>query len=82
MLSHFRKVKLPCSLISNQIHSFSKVEQVESLTVETTHDLYETYLKEEFTNLYSTSYQSKIPGYATSKGTKYYSLRRHIGKFL
>ena len=78
MLSHFRKVKLPCSLLSNQTRSFS---QVASLTIEPTNDLYETFLKEEFTNIYSTNYQSKIPGFATSKGTKYYSLRRQIGNY-
>lgn len=61
--------------------SSQKNQKTESLTIEPEDDLYLTNLKSEFNELYSTNYNTKIPGHATAKDTKYYSLRREVGKF-
>jgi len=80
MLQLIHKFRSPISQAAKNIRYFSTTEQVESLAIEPTNDLYLTYLKEEFTNLYSTGYQQRIPGYATPKSTKYYSIRKDLGK--
>ena len=61
--------------------SFATKEKsgVESLAIEPTDDLYDTYQKEDFKRLYLPGYQKRIPGFASTKGTKYYSLRSDIG---
>ena len=60
--------------------SSKKDKKIESLAIEPEDDLYLSYLKNEFTDLYTTNYKTKIPGYATQKDTKYYSLRKEIGE--
>ena len=79
MFRHFYKNPISISLANRTSRYFSKVEKVESLAIEPKNELFSTYLKEEFTNLYATGYQQKVPGHATTKGTKYYSLRKDTG---
>lgn len=52
----------------------------ESLAVEPEDDLYLTKLKNEFNEIYSTNYKTKIPGHATPQDTKSYSLRGKLGE--
>lgn len=79
MLRSLRRVQTPISLVLRNIQAFSKTENIESLAIEPSSDLYLTFQKEEFSNLYSTGYHQRIGGHATTKGTKYYSLRSQIG---
>jgi len=79
MLQLFHKLRSPVFQAAKNTRHFSSTQQVESLAIEPTHDLYLTFLKEEFTNLYSSGYQQRIPGYANHKSTKYYSIRKDIG---
>jgi len=61
----------PAYLFSNCSH------QTVSTDTEAISEPFETYRKEELKRLYNSSYETKIPGSATSEATKKYSLRNN-----
>ncbi len=83
ILNKLPKIK-SFDIVSGIARPFSTKEKngVESLAIEPSDDLFEIYQKEEFKRLYLPGYQKRIPGFASTKGTKYYSLRSDTGNLI